>query len=115
MSKYSKDTNNKSFCILPFVHTHLNTEGDVYPCCVGWNGDRTSKIGDLKDASLEELFNSDAMKQLRLDMVNGIRRPEFCDPCYKREDSGFHSARHGSNDDYLDVEEKIVSSMHSDG
>ena len=115
MSKYSKDTTNKSFCILPFVHTHLNTEGDVYPCCVGWNGERTSKIGDLKDASLEELFNSDAMKQLRLDMINGIRRPEFCDPCYKREDSGFHSARHGNNDDYLDLEEEIVESMHSDG
>lgn len=115
MSKYSKDTGNKSFCILPFVHAHLNTEGDVYPCCVGWTPEKTSRIGFLKDNSLEELFNCDKMKQLRLDMVNGIRRPEFCDPCYKREDNGFHSARHGSNDDYLDVEEDIVSSMQPDG
>jgi len=115
MSIYSKDPNNKSFCILPFVHTHLNTEGDVYPCCVGWNAQRTSKIGDLKDASLEELFNSEKMKQLRKDMVAGNRRPEFCDACYKREDAGFHSARHGNNDDYLEVEKNIVDSMREDG
>ena len=109
----SKDS--KTFCILPFVHTHLNTEGDVYPCCVGWNASRSSRVGFLKDNTLEEIFNSDEMKQLRLDLVNGVKRPEFCDVCYRHEDNGFHSARKGNNNDFLDVEDEIVASMHSDG
>ena len=85
------DKNNKSFCILPFIHTHLNTEGDVFPCCVGWTPDRKTRIGYIKDNSLEELFNTPVMKQLRLDMVDGKRRPDFCEPCYKFEDNGILS------------------------
>ena len=109
----SKD--NKAFCILPFVHTHLNTEGDVFPCCIGWTGERETRIGFLKDNTLEEIFNSDVMKQLRLDFANGIRRPDFCTACYQREDNGFVSGRHGSNLDYLDVEDEIVAKMEPDG
>jgi len=109
----SKD--NKAFCILPFVHTHLNTEGDVFPCCISWTGERETRIGFLKDNTLEEIFNSDVMKQLRLDFANGIRRPDFCTACYQREDNGFVSGRHGSNLDYLDVEDEIVAKMEPDG
>ena len=109
----SKD--NKAFCILPFVHTHLNTEGDVFPCCIGWTGERETRIGFLKDNTLEEIFNADVMKQLRLDFANGIRRPDFCTACYQREDNGFVSGRHGSNLDYLDVEDEIVAKMEPDG
>ena len=84
--------NNKSFCILPWIHTHLNTEGDVFPCCVSWTPQRESRVGWLKDNSLEELFNNDFMKQLRLDMLAGKERPDVCSNCYDREDSGFQSA-----------------------
>lgn len=115
MTTFSKDKDNKAFCILPFVHTHLNTEGDVFPCCISWDPQRTTQIGFLKDNTLEELFNSDKMKQLRLDLAAGKRRPDFCDACYKREDNGFVSARHGNNLDYVDVEDEIVASMHEDG
>ncbi len=109
------DKSNKSFCILPFIHTHLNTEGDVFPCCVGWKPDRGTRIGFIKDNTLEELFNNPQMKQLRLDMVAGKRRPDFCEPCYQFEDNGFYSARNGNNKDFEEVQDKIVSEMHEDG
>lgn len=109
------DETNKSFCILPFIHTHLNTEGDVFPCCVGWTQDRKTRIGFIKQNSLEELFNSPEMKQLRLDMVEGKRRPDFCEPCYKFEDNGFFSARNGNNNDFKEVADSIVSNMKEDG
>tara|TARA_R110000796_G_scaffold3188_1_gene12211 strand:+ start:2695 stop:3939 length:1245 start_codon:yes stop_codon:yes gene_type:complete len=91
---------NKVFCILPWIHTHLNTEGDVFPCCVSWTPQRESRVGWLKDNSLEELFNNDFMKQLRLDMLEGKERPDVCSNCYDREDSGFQSARQGYNRDH---------------
>ena len=96
LSKYSEEVQN-SFCILPFTHTFLNTEGDVFPCCVSWDPERTSLIGYLKDATLEEHFNSDIMKQLRLDLMSGKRRNDFCSRCYKSEDAGFPAGRHGAN------------------
>lgn len=107
---------SKVFCILPWIHIHLNTEGDVFPCCVSWTPQRESRIGWLKDNSLEELFNNDFMKQLRLDMLNGKERPDVCSNCYDRERQGFQSARQGYNNNHQDEEsQKIVNSTSVDG
>jgi len=107
---------SKTFCILPWVHTHLNTEGDVYPCCISWNSERTARAGWLKDSSLEEIFNNDFMKQLRLDMLNEIERPDVCSDCYMREKSGFKSARVGSNGEYSDLEkDTLIENTKEDG
>ena len=104
-----------SFCVYPWVHTHLNTEGDVYPCCVSWTPERQSRIGWLEKDSLEDLFNNDKMKQLRLDMIAGKKRPDICDNCYKREDAGFHSARQGANVDFKNELDNLIASTHEDG
>jgi sulfatase maturation enzyme AslB (radical SAM superfamily) len=107
---------SKTFCILPWVHTHLNTEGDVYPCCISWNSERTARAGWLKDSSLEQIFNNDFMKQLRLDMLNEIERPDVCSDCYMREKSGFKSARVGSNGEYSDLEkDTLIENTKEDG
>jgi len=106
--------NNKTFCILPWIHTHLNTEGDVFPCCISWSPERKSRVGWLKDNSLEELFNNDFMKQLRLDMLAGVERPDVCSNCYDRENGGFRSARQGYNLDH-EKDMSIVDSTATDG
>jgi len=108
---------NKVFCILPWVHTHVNTEGDVFPCCISWSPSRKARIGWLKDSSLEELFNNDFMKQLRLDMLNGVKRDDVCKDCYDREDGGFKSARQGYNKDYANTQEikDIIDSTNKTG
>lgn len=105
---------NKVFCILPWIHTHLNTEGDVFPCCVSWSPERKSRVGWLKDSSLEELFNNDFMKQLRLDMLAGKERPDVCSNCYDREKGGFQSARQGYNLDHK-KDLSVVETTREDG
>lgn len=110
-----KDETQKSFCILPFVHTFLNTEGDVFPCCVSWDTERTSLVGYLKDSSLEDHFNSDFMKQLRLDLLSGKKRPDVCSTCYASEDNGFPSSRKGVNIDLEYMIEPAISNIRSDG
>lgn len=107
--------NKNTFCILPWVHTHLNTEGDVFPCCVSWDPDRTARVGWLKDNTLEELFNNDFMKQLRLDMLNGVERNDVCKNCISREIGGFVSARQGYNNDFKDQIEHVIKDTRSDG
>jgi len=114
LSKKSDDIQN-SFCILPFVHTYLNTEGDVFPCCISWDAERSNLIGYLKDAPLENHFNSDFMKILRLDLLSGKRRDDVCTRCYTSEDNGFSGGRHGNNSDLEHMIDSAINSTKSDG
>lgn len=88
---------SKTFCMLPFVHTHLTPDGKNLPCCIGDMGEahKTAR----KDVGLEGMINSDFMKQLRLDMINGVRS-EICKTCYKTEEtnSGMYSFRNTANE-----------------
>lgn len=107
--------NKKTFCILPWVHTHLNTEGDVFPCCISWDTSRKARVGWIKDHTLEELFNNDFMKQLRLDMLNGIERDDVCSSCISREKSGFSSPRQSYNNDFADDVDNVETNTRDDG
>ena len=58
---------SKTFCMFPWLHLNVTPKGDIYPCC---SNDYTDPFGNTKETSLKEAFNSDKMKQLRLDMLN---------------------------------------------
>lgn len=55
-----------------------------------------------------ELVNSDQMKQLRLDMLNGVKNEE-CNNCYLHEDQGIPSFRTTGNDQYGKYIDEILS------
>ena len=59
---------SKTFCMFPWLHLNVTPKGDIYPCC---SNNYTDPFGNTKETSLKEAFNSDKMKQLRLDMLNG--------------------------------------------
>jgi len=80
---------NDSFCILPFIHLYSEPKGEVKPCCIASGFDTPI---NLKTMSIEEAFNSDGMKELRKDMVDGNRN-KVCDVCYKQEDTTDYSPR----------------------
>ena len=86
-------TENKSFCMLPWMHLHAFPDGRAYPCCFAQD---KYPVGDLNKNSLEEVFNNDKMKKLRKNMLNGITNKE-CVKCYDQEKSGFFSLRFSSN------------------
>lgn len=109
---------NKGFCILPFVHTFLDTNGNVKPCCIAGDDlgdqDHNGVIGNLKDNTLEELFNSEKMKQLRLDMLQG-KQPTICSTCYSGESTGFYTPRQGNNHKLKDLIQPSLDSVQDDG
>jgi MoaA/NifB/PqqE/SkfB family radical SAM enzyme len=82
-------TDNKTFCILPFVHLYAEPKGEMKPCCIAGGFDEPL---NLKELSLEDAFNSPQIKELRKDMMEG-RRNKVCDVCYKKEDTIGHSPR----------------------
>jgi radical SAM protein with 4Fe4S-binding SPASM domain len=81
--------NNKTFCIQPWIHTHVLPSGDVVPCCV-WHGKDT--FGNVKDGSLFEIWNNENYKDMRLSMLKG-EKVKGCDQCYRNEQDTGESTR----------------------
>jgi MoaA/NifB/PqqE/SkfB family radical SAM enzyme len=104
---------NGVFCALPFLHLHVNAKGNVKPCCI--SPTTSEDVGKLSESSLEEIFNNDKMKQMRLDMINGVPRPDFCKACYKNEEAGFQSHRHSMNAGFQKSVEPALDTMAEDG
>lgn len=87
---------DKVFCMLPWVHMHLWPAGTTYPCCLA---DPDLPVGDTQKESLQEIWNGDQMRQLRLNMLNGIKSPE-CRRCYELEENNMHTLRLSSNENF---------------
>ena len=105
---------NNSFCMLPFVHMHITPDGKPLPCCIG-NMKYSHSIG-RKNLSIEEMVNSDFMKNLRMNMINGIRH-EVCSGCHKIEDSGTgtYSFRNTANEKYKKHAPRVLRRTTKDG
>ena len=82
-----------NFCMLPWMHLHAFPDGRAYPCCFALD---KLHVGNVNEQSMEEVFNGDKMKQMRLNMLANKRSRE-CAKCYDQEDSGFFSLRMSSN------------------
>ena len=84
---------SENFCMLPWMHLHAFPDGRAYPCCFALD---KLHVGNVNEQSMEEVFNGDKMKKMRLNMLSNKKSRE-CAKCYDQEDSGFFSLRLSSN------------------
>ena len=56
--------NNKSFCLAPWIHSYISPQGLRQICCVAEHNFGINQ-------SLESIWNSDEMKDIRTKMMNG--------------------------------------------
>lgn len=77
---------NKSFCVLPFIHLHINEKNDVKLCCLA-DGQTLGKY--TKDF---DFINNLELQEVRRAMLAGERVPH-CQACYTYEDGGADSSR----------------------
>lgn len=80
---------SKIFCMFPWTHLNATPKGDIYPCC---SNDYSDPMGNTRDMSLEQAFNTDYMKELRLNMLAG-KETKICDFCYNHEKASPYSFR----------------------
>lgn len=97
------------FCIRPFTHITIFTDGNYSPC---WN------IGPLGDKSthnstLEEYWNSDIVRDLRKQFING-EQPEACSNCWNTENNGGFSPRMGNASQAHTYHDVVMSEINSD-
>lgn len=112
--KYAKTS--KTFCVLPWIEQYVGPQGEVTPCCVYGQGEKSIKLGDLHDSNLKEIWNNDASKALRLKFLNGEIEPG-CSFCNTREGMDY-SIRDGHNLGWFNSNEQIqqvVASTQPDG
>lgn len=94
--QWSKLTESKTFCMLPWVHMHAFPDGRAYPCCLA---DYWHPVGDLRKNTMKEVWNQDKYKTMRTNMLADKPCKE-CTKCYEQEKSGFFSMRNDSNRNY---------------
>jgi sulfatase maturation enzyme AslB (radical SAM superfamily) len=86
---------SKVFCDKPFNHNYIHMNGKVRLCCTTIQNIPTNdgyKLFDAGEHSIEEYWNSDRMKEIRLNMING-RETRDCRRCYEQEAKGLQSLR----------------------
>ena len=71
------EKNEKSFCVLPWLHAHVNSSGERALCCMS-----LAAPPEYSSLSWDEFKNSDYMKNIRQQMLNG-KLPKECFLCAK--------------------------------
>lgn len=85
---------NETFCVLPWVSLEATPIGTLRPCCLA-DDEITDNHGekyDLRNADLESARNSQHMRQLRQQFLDG-ERPQTCRKCWTEERAGRTSKR----------------------
>jgi len=98
---------SKTFCMYPWIHLHAYPTGEVLPCCMA---DPAGQLGSSRDNTLEQIWNSETMKNLRLDMLNE-RKSIACTRCYESEKSGFFSGRQSANKHHGHLIERVLDTQ----
>jgi organic radical activating enzyme len=104
-------TESKTFCMLPWLHVFVSPSGEAFPCCTT---DRSLVLGNVKNNTMEEIFNNDVTKQLRLDMLNEVQS-DCCKLCYDRETISPHTYRTFGKEYFGDKFDETVAKTNEDG
>ena len=110
--QWTRLTESKTFCMLPWVHMHAFPDGRAYPCCLSeyWH-----PVGDLRKNTMQEVWNQDAYRNMRKNMLEDKPCQE-CTKCYEQEKHGAFSMRNDSNRNYghliAEVDQTLEDGYH---
>jgi MoaA/NifB/PqqE/SkfB family radical SAM enzyme len=85
--KGMKPKNQDKICVLPFRKATINWKGDMILCCNHYTGD--VNFGNVRNSSVEELWNSDVANYYRL-LLQNKRRIDLEPCCDCNEPVGFY-------------------------
>lgn len=103
---------SKHFCILPFIHACIWTDGRAIPCCINQH----HVLGNVKRTKIEDIYSNDNKKlvQIRQEMIEGPHLPMTCRRCQNMETNyADNSYRYYSNRNYGHLLDGL--DIHEDG
>jgi radical SAM protein with 4Fe4S-binding SPASM domain len=99
-------------CAIPWTHLNIIPRGKVYPCCM--TSEHRTYAGDLTTQTIEEIWNSDYMKDIRVQMLNG-EEPNMCRRCFESEKTSDFSTRLNHNRYFAEKLKEIPEITREDG
>lgn len=120
MSFSFDDKSKKTFCPLPWNHSYLNLDGSFQVCCTGQGFGNEIMMNSGEKATIQsgystnEVMNSDFMKMLRLDMLQG-RWSSMCQRCEVAEKNNGVSRRNLEIKTHESKIEEMLESTLEDG
>ena len=115
-----RDQFGKAFCVLPWLHSFINIGGEYQVCCTSEEfhdgiTDSNNSVFNIKNKpSSDEIMNSDFMKKLRLDLLDG-HMPKLCTRCVITEKHDGVSRRNLENQKYAELVPNLVEMTKPDG
>jgi radical SAM protein with 4Fe4S-binding SPASM domain len=110
--KKKNEMSKETLCVVPFLHLNFEPNGKVVPCCL--TSHHNYFAGDLNKQSIEEIWNSDNMKELRVQFLNK-EEPKICATCFDREKVTGESGRYWQNKEFKDFIKIIPEITEPDG
>lgn len=115
---------NEHFCVVPWTHTYVSPQGERRLCCASQEDstfqnsyidtNTNSKTDIFNPISLEEHWNSDYMKNIRLKLLNNEEIPQ-CNVCNNKV-LNIHTYRDYFNKSlFPDKRQEIIENTNSDG
>lgn len=103
-------TENKTFCVLPWIHFAIKPDGLSKPCCrfQTWDANGVSEEFrewhelDHNTSGTNAIVNSKQFEDIRQAMLNGEKIPG-CWKCYKEEENAGYSMRTAYNEMYPNI------------
>ncbi len=77
---YSDINKEPSICSLPFYFQFVDMDGSVYPCCERLPEGKSASIGNVREQSFYEIWNSH-MKNFQRKMLDGKESVDYCYGC----------------------------------
>ena len=108
--EFEKLLESDTFCVAPWIETHIGVDGKIMPCC-GY--DAGNPFGNIKESTIEQAFNSPQAIKARQDMINGVKH-KGCYKCWRDEDLHGHSYRTAHRDQYGRISELSFNRMTED-
>lgn len=110
---------SKTFCMYPWSHLMVTPEGQTFPCCVAVPGnvnhhEKNPILGNTREQSLQEMFHSEEMNNLRKDILNE-KENFWCTYCYEHEKYSPHSFRSSANHHLGKFFDDVVPLTRADG
>ena len=98
MSDMKPNKQSKTWCPLPWVHSHCSAIGTFKPCCNAEGQDSNISIRN-SDYDLTSWFQGPEMQQLRSDLNRGIKN-SMCGRCWRTEERAGTSIRTSMQDKF---------------
>ena len=93
--------NTCTFCPAPWISISTDITGESRPCCryehtTEYDSGYTYGMPNLKDGTIDEVYNSPKFQELRAAFLRG-EKPAECNACWEEEEAGVYSLRRRFN------------------